>query len=479
MRDKIDARFNKLHEGVRNGQITEETAKAITELIYIYDEEKLTYDARQYVYETDDNGHTVYGDDDKPIYDTTQCFYDIGTEVPTKPPTEQYRQPTTIHGWLYYLTVFAREVDLLTCDIGEIKHVIQGFYTGSVEHIKDGGLSKASMSSYVSALRVFYGHYDLDIDNDDIPTFRADNTPVNPKDVLTKEEIHRVRNAAANPRDKLVVDLLLYTGQRNTALRNLRIKDIDLDKKTYRYNKEMGGLKGAGKRQGNRPLLGAIGSVRTWINDYHPTGNEDHYLITQQPSYRDVNPDDPVSDETPRRVMNQIKKKTAIDKPMYCHMMRHTFVTICKKFYKMDNDDIKWLIGHSKASTVMETTYSHLSDFDHQKNTEEAWGLRDEEPDESPLTPEFCPNCDEPLAPTDAPLSGTAKACPGCGITLTPDAKSAQDQLQEDMMDTALQVTTDEDRKHFETVKEYIENNQDEMIEIMTQVMKQRQQEES
>ena len=73
--------------------------------------------------------------------------------------------------------------------------------------------------------------------------FEQQSTVVDPGNMLTPDEFHALRQAPEHPRDKAIVDLFLYTGQRNTAIRTLRIKDIDLDEAKYRLNTEADGLK--------------------------------------------------------------------------------------------------------------------------------------------------------------------------------------------------------------------------------------------
>jgi hypothetical protein len=249
--------------------------------------------------------------------------------------------------------------------------------------------------------------------------------------MLTKEEIDSIREAATHPRDLAIFDLLLYTGQRNTAIRSLRIRDIDLENRVYYLNQDADGLKGAEENGSKRPLLGAVGSLREWLR-YHPDAdNPDAYLITGKPRYSDVDSESMVSRNTLQYAMKQLKKKAEVDKPMHPHAIRHNFVTIAKREYGMDDATVKHLIGHTPDSDVMETTYSHLSDEDHIRAAEEAAGIREPE-QESSLSPDVC-HCGEPL-PTGA------KACPRCGTVYTPDAKSAQDQVQQDMKETYKQT---------------------------------------
>lgn len=386
-REKLEARFETFEEYVEAGEIDTQTAESIRELIHAYDESNV---------------------------------------MVTKPKGESHRSTSTLMSWLYRLTIFARQQDLTTATAEVLKADVQAMHDGSYPHVKDSGLTKGTLRSYQAALRKFYDyHTDYCTDPDEIFLFDKEDTSVDPHDMLTKEEIHEARDACSNPRDLLIFDLLLYTGQRREALRTLRLKDVNPQDGTYRLNPNVDGLKGAEDRNGKRPLLGAKATVQNWL-DYHPdTSDPENYLITARPSYSRPNPAEPVSGETIRAVMERVKGGTEISKPMHPHMLRHNFVTIAKRDYDLPDDTVKYLIGHNPDSTVMETTYAHLSGDDHVQRAEEAWGIREPD-DESILTPEVCRVCSNPLEPS-------AKACPKCGTVYTPDAQETKEQIDRDL----------------------------------------------
>lgn len=398
-REKFERRKETFSDYVDSGEIDPDTAEAIEELLNAYDD------------------HNVM--------------------VPT-PEGEGTREPSTLMAWLYRLMQFARHRNLTTATVEELKADIQGMHGGSHPTVKDNGVKKSTLRSYQAALRKFYGyHAEYDISPEEIPLFKQEDSHVNPSDMLTKEEIQEAREAAGNPRDKLIFQLLLYTGQRREAIRTLRLKDVNPQEGTYRLNSEVDGLKGAQDRNGSRPLLGAKAAVQNWL-EYHPdTSNPDHYLITARPGYSTPDPSEPVSGETIRRTMEKIKERTDIDKPMHPHAMRHNFVTIAARDYDLPHDTIKYLIGHSADSQVMETTYSHLSGDDHVKRAEEAFGLREPE-DNSPLTPDVCDVCGHNLDPN-------AKACSRCGNVFTPDARAAEEQIETQVREANREVHPDDE----------------------------------
>ena len=416
-----------LAEQVEKGLVTESDANAIRELAAAFDENKPT------------------------------------TKKPSWPKAPNnltgYRADSTLANWIYYLTTYAKEIELLDTTVDEINEIAGKWIGDGTEH-KDGGLTKGSVRAYQNTIRIFYRyHDDLGIDFNDISVFDAQDTSVQSRDMLTPEEVTKVREAPNHPRDSAIIDLLLYTGMRNRALRTLRIKDIDTQEGIFYFNTDTNGLKNLYKPNAPRPLLGAIASVRDWIN-YHPASdNPDAYLIMGKPNYGNPDPEEPVSDRTIQRVLDSVKEEAGITKDLHPHMLRHNMVSLCKTQYDMDDATVKFLIGHKPDSQVMETTYSHISADDFGKKAETKMGIREEEP-ESSLTPDYCDVCSNPLEPG-------AKACPRCGTVYTPDAKDTKDQLEEDMYESKGEAEGDEESA-LDQMKDLLKENP-ELIKELTE----------
>lgn len=361
------------------------------------------------------------------------------------------------------LTRYAREIrrvaadadfDLTEATAFDINRLMDAYLNGRVDRVKDEGLSNGTVRNKQGPIRRFYlYHDDLDVDRDDIHFAEQDESPVDERDMFTPEEVQAIRDEAKRrgSRDAALVDLLLYTGQRRSALLNLRLKDIDVDEGTFYLNEEDGDLKGA---SGKRPLLGALKTVRDWKRQ-HPTGNPDDYLIThkhKQENRDGVRAGDKLDPSTVYRQLKRIGEAAGVDKPVNAHNFRHYFVTVCKRDYGMDNDTIKHLIGHNPDSKVMERTYAHLTDEDYIKDAEEKYGIREPE-NENPLTPATCDGCGEPL-------DGDWKSCPYCGMTYSPDAQSVDEQIQTDAKQSYAQTEPgSQEQEDVETVDGTINDN--------------------
>lgn len=326
-------------------------------------------------------------------------------------------------------TAVMAEFDLTEATADQINRLADDIRSGDAPGVKDEGLTDGSVKNFQSTFRRFYEWLDGEVEKGDIALLNPDESPVDERDLFTKDEIQAVRDAANHPRDRALVDMLFYTGQRLSALLNLRIKDVHPDKGTsgvFYLNTEAGDLKGA---DGKRPLLYAQKAARDWLNQHPCRDDPDAHFITHKYDWENK-PYEPGQRLDPSSIYRQLRRiGEKADVPagkMNAHNFRHTFVTICKRDYGMDNDTIKRLIGHGEESTIMETTYSHLTDDDVIKAAERATDLRDDEP-ESSLTPEICDVCGERIERDDA------KACPGCGQIFTPDAHSIQEQIDEDL----------------------------------------------
>jgi len=309
-----------------------------------------------------------------------------------------YRADSTLANWTYHLTTYAKHFDLLDTTTEEINTVSQKWIGEGTEH-KDGGLTKGTVRAYQNTIRIFYRYYDdLGVDYRDIAVFEQEDTSINPRDMLEPAEIERVREAPTHPRDSAIVDLLLYTGIRNRALRTLRIRDIDVDEGKFYFNTDTNGLKGIEKPNSPRPLLGSVASVREWM-EYHPASeNPDAYLIMGKPKYGNPDPEETISDRTIQRVLDSSKRRSGNRQANASPRHAHNMVSQAKNIYDLDDSTVKFLIGHAPDSQVMETTYSHISAEDYQMKAERKMGIRDDEP-ESPMTPDYCDVCNEPLSP--------------------------------------------------------------------------------
>lgn len=344
------------------------------------------------------------------------------------------------------------DTDLFDCTTKEINE----FMDTQLEN-----LAKSTVQLYQCALTSFYRYHTVEeVDPEKIVVIETDGTKVDENDVFDREDIQKMRDVIPNDRDRALFELLLNTGQRIQALRSLRVKDVNPQEGVFSLNTEAEGLKGADKESRKRPLLGARKACLEWMKK-HPTSDKpESAFITHLPAYEERYGDkfgEPLTGAHINRRLKAIGDKAGINKPTNAHNFRHTFVTIAKRDYNLDDGTIKFIIGHSQDSNVMNTTYSHLSADEYISKAEVGAGIKEKEEGET-LTPDICPTCFENLDPN-------AKACPSCGEIFAPDAKATEKQINEEMYEDKGEAEGEEESA-LDQFKELIEENPELLDEL-------------
>ena len=336
----------------------------------------------------------------------------------------------------------ARGIDLTTADAETVNEF-------STDLHDERGLSLSTVATYQSAFVAFFRyHADLGVDPDDIDVFVPDSAPRHDeRDVFTDADLAAMRDACREPRDRALLELLVFTGQRINAIRTLRVGDMHPETGVFYLNEDADGLKGADRRGLKRPLFGARKYVRDWIG-YHPYGDDpDAWLFIGHPSNPESDPTKPWSWGAIRARLLQIAAEAGVDKPVNPHAFRHYFVTTMRRDYGLDSDTLRALLGVAVDSNILETTYSHVTNDEYVEKAEVAVGYRDE-PDDltKPLTPDACPTCGELL-------ESHWRRCPACGELFDADLKAfeadmkgARDRVIDDAMNPDTPLTTDERR---------------------------------
>src|SRR5659263_671310 len=98
-------------------------------------------------------------------------------------------------------------------------------------NLKSKGYKEGYIYQYKKTIKKFFKwRFDLDV-----PRWvariqlKATDTPVQPSDLITKDEIDKLYQACNNPREKALIAVLLDSGMRIGALGSLRIKNIEFN----------------------------------------------------------------------------------------------------------------------------------------------------------------------------------------------------------------------------------------------------------
>ncbi len=152
-------------------------------------------------------------------------------------------------------------------------------------------------------------------------------------DVLTKDEIKALINAADNLRDKLLIEFMYSAGLRVSECASLKRSDLNIEEKT--------GLLKHGKG----------GKDRFFILSDRLTEDLKQYLANHNNEYIFPVENKPISTRRIQAIVHKLAKKAGIKKKVYCHLLRHSFATHLLEA-GVDIRKIQELLAHSNLQTT-------------------------------------------------------------------------------------------------------------------------------
>lgn len=210
-----------------------------------------------------------------------------------------------------------------------------------VHLLRERQLSSSTCNVVVSGLRFFY-HVTLKRDHAtfDIPlSRRPGKLPV----LLSREEVERLIDHAANPKFRTMLLTTYAAGLRLNEVLHLRVTDVDSGRMTIRVEQGKGG-------QDRYTVLSA--RLLAALRAYWTLARPQPWLF---PSARTAQPMHPTALQ---RAYITAKRRAGIQKPGGIHGLRHAFATHLLEA-GVDLHTIQRLLGHGHISTT--TRYVHLT----------------------------------------------------------------------------------------------------------------------
>ncbi|MDI6606282.1 MAG: tyrosine-type recombinase/integrase [Candidatus Omnitrophota bacterium] len=133
------------------------------------------------------------------------------------------------------------------------------------------------------------------------------------KDILTEPEIMRMIKACQNSKDKAIITLLAFTGIRMKELRQLRVRDIDITKRTLTV------INGKNSRDRIICISAECAELLKIFIEDHKKEPED-YLFGDAQGRR-------ISAKLLRRLFRELVAKVRIKKKVSVHIFRHSLAT--------------------------------------------------------------------------------------------------------------------------------------------------------
>jgi len=204
------------------------------------------------------------------------------------------------------------------------------------------GYSKSSIYLYVRALQSFVNYLEVN----DIGRLKAPKRPQKVPNYLAGEEVRAILKSCSDIRERLIVELLVYTGIRVSELCSLRINDIDLNGRTIRIR--------SGKGDKDRIVVFSeemLSDLRSYISMIR-SRMKSEFLFPTSKSKK-------ISPVTVEKIIRRIVARAGIQKKITPHTFRHTFATSLLR-NGADLRTIQILLGHSSISTTQ--IYTHLDE---------------------------------------------------------------------------------------------------------------------
>ena len=191
-RERLDGEKQRINSAASDGRISPDCADALLEFADAVDESKARYEAY------DSDGDAIEA-----------SAYTVKTYL------SHLRATATDH------------IDLLDTTAEEFNAAMDARHD-------DHGVSKTTLRVYQIAGKHFYRYFDLGVDPSDITRYSERPSPKHDEaDLFTEDEVNALRRACGetrNPvRNRALLELLIFTGQRISALVTLRINDVELN----------------------------------------------------------------------------------------------------------------------------------------------------------------------------------------------------------------------------------------------------------
>jgi len=363
-----------------------------------------------------------YGDDGTLPRETTDALLEWSTALHPHEPEFEYVTPdgesetfaiATVEAYLREMRKVAERVspELLQLDAETFNDAMDAIRTGSNPNVREGGLARNTIIVTQSAGRTFFWYFQI-THPDEITVYGKRDTTYDDADLFSREDVQALRENVEGPRNRALLELLLNTGQRISAIQGLRLKDVDLTNEILMLNTDREGLKGAAERDRRRPLFGAKPYLEKWL-DIHPLRDDpDAYLFVGDPDHHYTDLAQPLCQGTIRRMLEGTADRANVTKPVNPHNFRHYWTTIMKQEYGLNDEEIKFLLGHCREGDGVNRFYNHSLTESLWKNIECKTGA-DDERISKPLTPESCGAC-------EGPLESHWTCCPVCGASYGP-----------------------------------------------------------
>lgn len=220
---------------------------------------------------------------------------------------------------------------------------------------KRGPLSRYTVNSYVGSVNLFLNWAGKEGELKPVKA-QAPKLPRRLLDVLSRDEIQRLEDAALNERDKLMVRLLADTGIRVGELLSLGTNDlVERDRSTYLR------VRGKGDKERLVPLPRLGRRLRRYAERGRPPDAVSDRLFVglRRRPHGDY---EPLTRFGVAQMVRLLGEKAGLGKRVHPHLLRHSFAT-WSLTRGVNPVILAQVLGHSSLAMINDV-YSHLTPQD-------------------------------------------------------------------------------------------------------------------
>ena len=251
-----------------------------------------------------------------------------------------------------------------------------------------------------------------------------------PEEILTRDEVKKLVDAAPNPRDRALIMVLYESGARAGELLGIKIKHVQFDQ--YGAQVMLDGKTGMRRIR----LIDSVPDLKLWLN-HHPRGDDaDAHLFTEFHCDRDIR-----NNSTLASILRAAKRRSGLKKRIYPHLFRHSRATHLAQDFT--EQELKIIFGWAGGSK-MPATYVHLSGGDVDNKMLEKRGMikKEETVEKNTLEFKICERCHLQNTPV-------AKFCNSCGFPIGNRSLLEVEREIANANDIMNRVMNDEESKAF------------------------------
>jgi len=223
---------------------------------------------------------------------------------------------------------------------------------------KKGALSKFTVASYVRAINAFLSWARREGEVADGVKAQAPKLPRRLLDVLSRDEIDKLEDAAKTERDKLIVRVLADAGIRVTELTSLRTTDLlERDRRAYLR------VLGKGDKQRDVPIMPQLGRrLRRHVERGRPRGTTSDRIFVGLRRSRRTGDHEPLTRSGVDQLIRLLGEEASLERRVHPHLLRHSFATWALT-RGMNPIQLAQIMGHSSLAMI-QNVYAHLTPQD-------------------------------------------------------------------------------------------------------------------